>query len=336
MTAARKILAKGGLAGKILLLLFSASLVGEFLVPYGYNDVRFDLSYAPAIFPEMTTSGIIVPVLEQVDPVTRSYRPVPGKAARVHFFCRGDRYHLFGIFPSDRHLVCADSPGRISFLGSDALGRDLFSRLVIGMRLSFLLSLFGVAISFLFGVTAGLVSGYWGGWIDSVIMRTGEVFMAIPSLYLLMGFRALFPPGIPSGEAALVITGALALVGWAGLARVIRGVTMSLVREDYILAARASGATPREIFINHLLPNMSPYLVVAVTLSVPGFIVGEAGLSFLGLGIAPPHPSLGNMLADAQSLTVMRTAPWLLVSGFLVVLLVLLFNRLGDHIREND
>jgi len=336
MEAGRKFLAKGGLAGKILLFLFLTSLVGEFFVPYSYDDVRFDLSYAPAIYPKITTSGIVVPILEQVDPISRAYRLVPGKTARVHFLCKGDRYHLLGLISSDRHLLCADAPGRISFLGSDALGRDLFSRLIIGMRLSFLLSLFGVGISFVVGVTAGLVSGYRGGWVDSVIMRTGEVFMAIPSLYLLMGFRALFPPGIPSGEAALVITGALAFVGWAGLARVIRGVTMSLVKEDYVLAAKSSGARPAEIFLNHLLPNMSPYLVVAVTLSVPGFIVGEAGLSFLGLGIAPPHPSLGNILADAQSLTVMRTAPWLLASGALVVMLVLLFNRLGDHIRESD
>jgi len=336
MSAGRMLLAKGGLAGKVLLFLFFMSLLGEFFVPYGYDDVRFDLSYAPAIYPKITSSGIVVPIIKQVDPITRSYRFVPEKMARVHFFCKGDRYHLLGIVPLDRHMICADAPGRISFLGSDALGRDLFSRLIIGMRLSFLLSLFGVAISFAVGVTAGLVSGYRGGGGDSVIMRTGEGFMAIPSLYLLMGFRALFPPGIPSGEAALVITGALALVGWAGLARVIRGVTMSLVKEDYVLAAKSSGARPAEIFVNHLLPNMSPYLVVAVTLSVPGFIVGEAGLSFLGLGIAPPHPSLGNMLADAQSLTVMRTAPWLLASGFLVVLLVLLFNRLGDRIRESD
>ncbi len=336
MAAARKLVARGGLAGKILLFLFFISLFAEFFVPYGYNDVRFDLSYAPAVVPRITGSGIVVPVLEQVDPVSRSYRYVPGKISRVHFFCSGDRYRLLGVFLSDRHLICADAPGRISFLGSDALGRDLFSRLMIGMRLSFLLSFFGVAISFMVGVTAGLVSGYRGGWVDSVIMRTGEVFMAIPSLYLLMGFRALFPPGIPSGEAALVITGALALVGWASLARVIRGVTMSLVKEDYIMAAKSSGARPAEIFTKHLLPNMSPYLVVAVTLSVPGFIVGEAGLSFLGLGIAPPHPSLGNMLADAQSLTVIRTAPWLLMSGLLVVVLVLLFNRLGDHIRESE
>jgi peptide/nickel transport system permease protein len=331
-----RFLNKGGWAGKILLGLFVVSLFGEFFVPYGYHNVRFDLSYAPAIYPRVTASGIVVPILEQVDPITRTYRIVPGKESSVHFFCKGDRYRLLGVFPSELHLICVDAPGRISFLGSDALGRDLFSRLIVGMRLSFLLSLFGVAISFVVGVTAGLIAGYRGGWVDAVIMRTGEVFMAIPSLYLLMGFRALFPPGIPSGEAAIVITGALALVGWASLARVIRGVTMSLVKEDYVLAAKSSGARPLDIFLKHLLPNMSPYLVVAVTLSVPGFIVGEAGLSFLGLGISPPHPSLGNMLADAQSLTVIRTAPWLLMAGFLVVVLVMMFNRLGDHIRESD
>ncbi len=327
---------RGGWPARILLGLFLLSLFGEFIAPYGYDDVRFDLSYAPAILPRLTEAGLMVPVLQQTDPVTRSYKALPGKGESVHFFCHGDRYRLLGIVAADRHLFCADQPGRVSLLGSDALGRDLFSRLIIGMRLSFLLSLFGVALSFALGITAGLTAGYFGGWVDTLFMRTGEVFMAVPSLYLLMGFRALFPPGIPSGEAAMVITGALAMVGWAGLARVIRGVTMSLVREDYVLASKAAGATAPAIFIKHLLPNMSPYLIVAVTLSIPGFIVGEAGLSFLGLGVAPPHPSLGNMLADAQSLTVMRTAPWLLLSGILVVVLVMLFNRLGDHVRESE
>jgi peptide/nickel transport system permease protein len=233
------------------------------------------------------------------------------------------------------HLFCVDSPGRLSFLGLDVFGRDVWSRLLYGIRFSFLLSFSAVTLSFLIGIVAGLAAGTGGGWIDQLLMRTGEVFMAIPSLYLLMGIRAIFPPGLSTTEVTLIMTAALAFVGWAGLARVVRGVARSLRQEEFVLAARSVGVSWWGVWVRHILPNMSYYLLIALTLSIPGFIVGEAGLSFLGLGVSEPHPSLGNILAESQSLPAMKAAPWLLLSGVVIVSIVILFNLLGDRLREN-
>lgn len=333
MKGVRDLLRRVGLAGTLLLLLGVASLFAEFLAPYRYDSVRFDLPYAPAVWPHLSHGRLVVPVLRLADPVARRYEPT-GEAVPLRFFCRGEKVRMWGLFPTSRHLFCAESPGRILLLGADLFGRDLFSRLLYGMRISFLLSLLGVSLSFGIGILVGLVAGYAGGWTDRILMRTSEIVMAVPSLYLLMGLRSIVPYGLSGLAVAFVITGSLALVGWASLARVVRGLVRSLVSRDFVLSAVATGASPARIIFRHLLPNMRYYLLVAVTLSIPAFIVGEAGLSFLGLGLSEPRPSLGNILAEGQSLETMESAPWLLAAGGLIVLLVVLFNRLGDVLRE--
>ncbi len=320
----------------LLAALFVAGIFAEFLSPYRYDSVRFDLSYMPPVLPSFHDGRLSVPVMALTDPIFHRFVRVPGKWVPVRFLCRGERYRWMGIVRWDRHLFCADSPGRLALLGLDLFGRDLFSRILYGVRFSFLLSLSAVTISFLVGIGAGLFAGYTGGWADQVVMRVGEVFMAVPSLYLLMGFRAIFPPGLSAVEVTLIVTGALAFVGWAGLARVVRGITRSLREEEFVLAARATGVSPVGIWVRHILPNMAPYLVVALTLAIPGFIVGEAGLSFLGLGVSEPHPSLGNILAESQSLPAMEAAPWLLLSGAMIVAIVIIFNLLGDRIRDPE
>ena len=322
-----------GLSGVLLILLGITSLFAEFLAPYRYDAVRFDLPYAPAVWPEMGKGGLVVPVLALKDPVRRRYVK-SGRTVPLRFFCRGEAYTMWGIILSSRHLVCVRSPGRLYLMGADLFGRDLFSRLLYGMRFSFLLSLLGVAISFSIGTVVGMVAGYAGGWTDRILMRLSEIVMAVPALYLLMGLRSIVPYGLSSEAITLIITGSLSLIGWASLSRVVRGLVLSLSGRDFILSAVAAGASPARVIFRHLLPNMRYYLLVSVTLSIPAFIVGEAGLSFLGLGLSEPHPSLGNILAESQSLETMNSAPWLLASGGLIVLLVVLFNRLGDLLRE--
>jgi peptide/nickel transport system permease protein len=327
-------LKKVGIPGILLIILGVSSLFAEFLAPYSYDSVRFDLPYAPVVWPRFEEGRLVVPVLKLVDPVRRKYRLSRGSSVPLEFFCKGNRYTMWGIIHSSRHLFCVQKPGRVFLLGGDLFGRDLFSRLFYGMRFSFLLSLLGVALSFSIGTLVGLVAGYAGGWTDRILMRLSEIVMAVPSLYLLMGLRSIVPYGVSSEAITLIITGSLSLIGWASLSRVVRGLVLSLSRRDFIMAAVASGASPTRVILRHLLPNMRYYLLVSVTLSIPAFIVGEAGLSFLGLGLSEPHPSLGNILSESQSLDTMTSAPWLLTSGGIIVLLVILFNRLGDVLRE--
>lgn len=327
---------KGGVPLFFLGVFFVSSLLAEFLAPYRYDSVRFNLSYMPAVWPVRHAGEWAVPVMKLKDPVLHQFEKIPGQWAPVRFLCHGEFYRWMGVIRGDRHLFCVDRPGRVALLGLDLFGRDLFSRLLYGIRFSFLLSISAVSLSFMVGILAGLFAGTTGGWADQLVMRLGEIFMAIPSLYLLMGIRAIFPPGLSATEVTLIMTGALAFVGWAGLARVVRGLSMSLREEDFVLAARSIGVSPFGIWIRHILPNMSYYLIVALTLSIPGFIVGEAGLSFLGLGISEPHPSLGNILAESQSLPAMQAAPWLLLSGMTIVGVVIVFNLLGDRLRDPD
>jgi peptide/nickel transport system permease protein len=336
MRRVRAIVRKTGMVLALLTVLFVSGLFAELLSPYRYDSVRFDLSYMPPVWPSIHGGRIAVPVMKLVDPVFHRFVRVPGAWVPVRFLCRGEQYRWMGLIRWDRHLFCAASPGRVALLGLDLFGRDLFSRILYGIRFSFLLSLSAVTISFLVGIGAGLFAGYTGGLADQIVMRVGEVFMAVPSLYLLMGFRAIFPPGLSAVEVTLIVTGALAFVGWAGLARVVRGITRSLKEEEFVLAARAIGVPPVGIWIRHILPNMAPYLVIALTLAIPGFIVGEAGLSFLGLGVSEPHPSLGNILAESQSLPAMEAAPWLLISGGTIVGIVVIFNLMGDRIRDPE
>ncbi|MHB8369712.1 MAG: ABC transporter permease [Leptospirales bacterium] len=335
MRGVRNLIRRVGVSGALLLLLGMASLFAEFLAPYRYDSVRFDLPYAPAVWPRLEHGRLVVPVLRMVDPVHRRYAET-GSLLPLRLFCRGESVRMWGLFPTSRHLFCTPVPARILLLGADLFGRDLFSRLLYGMRVSFLLSFLGVTISFAIGTLVGLVAGYAGGWTDRILMRTAEVVMAVPALYLLMGLRSIVPYGLSGLSVALVITGSLSLIGWASLARVVRGLVRSLVSRDFVLAAVATGASPARIILRHLLPNMRYYLLVAVTLSIPAFIVGEAGLSFLGLGLSEPRPSLGNILAEGQSLETMESAPWLLAAGGTIVLLVVLFNRLGDVLREAE
>lgn len=259
-----------------------------------------------------------------------------GHAVEIHWLVRGAPYRLLGAVPSDRHLFgTADGGERAFLLGADGFGRDVLSRLLFGAQISLSVGLVGIAISFSLGLLLGGLSGYLGGWVDTLIMRVSELLLSIPGLYLILGLRALFPMELPSERVYLAIVAILACIGWAGLARVIRGMVLSIRRADYVAAAEALGMGRVRVLVRHILPNTVSYVIVAATLAVPGYILAEVFLSFLGVGVQEPSASWGNMLNQARSLRVLDSFPWLLyVPGTAIFLTVLAFNVFGDGLRD--
>ncbi|HET9234673.1 MAG TPA: ABC transporter permease, partial [Candidatus Eisenbacteria bacterium] len=226
------------------------------------------------------------------------------------------------------------APGKVFLLGTDQFGRDVFSRLLFGARVSLSVGLVGIVITYVLGLFLGGLAGYYRGWVDTTLMRVSEVFMSIPALYLILALRALFPDDLPSGLLYVAVVTILSLVLWASLARIIRGMVLSIRELDYVRAAEALGVGPLRVILRHVLPNTASFVIVAATLSVPGYILGEVALSFLGAGVQEPTPSWGNMLREAQNVPVLASFPWILAPGVVIFLTVLAFNFLGDGLRD--
>jgi peptide/nickel transport system permease protein len=251
----------------------------------------------------------------------------------LHFFVRGDPYKLWGLFPGNIHLFGSEE-GPVFLFGTDELGRDLFSRVVYGARISLTIGLVGVFISFLLGIILGGISGYLGGTFDEIIQRTIDFLMSIPSIPLWMALSAAVPRDWPVTRTYFTITIILSIIGWCGLARVVRGKLLSLREEDFTMAARLAGASEWRIITRHLLPSFTSHLIVSITLSIPGMILGETSLSFLGLGLQPPAISWGVLLQDAQQVIAVAHYPWRLIPALFVIITVLTFNFLGDGLRD--
>lgn len=242
---------------------------------------------------------------------------------------------LFEGFRSNLHLVGTTGPGKWNILGTDEQARDQFSRLVHGSRVSLSIGLVGIIISFPLGMVVGGISGYFGGAVDAVLMRLVEVLMTIPSIYLLVALAAVLPPGLSSAQRFLLIILITSFVSWSGLARVIRGQVLSIKQRAFVQSARAMGGRSLYIILRHVLPQTASYVIISATLAIPGFIVAEAVLSLIGLGIQQPDPSWGNMLSLATNASILVLYPWLIWSpAFLIVLTVLSFNLLGDGLRD--
>ena len=326
--------------GTLLVVFYALALFAPFVAPYAQDDMdraRFFQSPDHVHWVEggrFHARPFLHPQSPTGDLQDFAYRE--GTAvAPVRWFVHGDRYRLFGLIPTDRHLFGVDPPQRIYLLGADAFGRDEFSRLLFGGQVSLTVGLVGIAISFTFGLLLGGVSGYYGGWVDTAIMRSTELLLTIPGLYLIIALRALFPVDLPSQQVYLGIVAILAFIAWAGLARVIRGMVLSIRREEYVAAAEALGMSRLRIIVRHILPNTMSFVIVAATLTIPGYILGEVILSFIGLGVQEPAASWGNMLAQARSIRVLTSFPWLLyVPGIAIFLTVMAYNFLGDGLRD--
>lgn len=232
-------------------------------------------------------------------------------------------------------LFSVDKPANIYLLGTDQIGRDLFSRLIYGGRPSLTIGFIGLLIAFPLGILYGGISGYFGSWVDNLMMRLAEAIMSLPSFYLLIILSAIMPANFTNIQRFTVITVILSFISWAGLSRVVRGQVLAIKEREYVEAAQSIGENNIAIIVKHIVPQTLSYLIVAATLAVPGFIIGESALSFLGLGINQPDPSWGNILAEGKELSNILTRPYLMFApAMLIFASVFSFNMIGDRLRD--
>lgn len=272
------------------------------------------------------------------DTLRVTYVADPTKRYPIQFFTHGEKYVMWGMWESDIHLfgLGKDVPANTPFfvLGSDRLGRDMLSRIAYGARISLSIGLVGVALSLVFGILLGGVSGYYGGWLDAVIQRIIEFIRSLPTIPVWMALAAAMPPKWPPDYVYFGITIILSLLGWTGLARVVRGRFLALREEDFVLAARLSNCSEARIIFRHMVPSFASHIIASITLAVPGMILSETSLSFLGLGLRPPVISWGVLLQEAQNIQTVALFPWLLIPGAAVILIVLAFSFVGDGLRD--
>ena len=365
-----KRLKKNGLArfGIVVLLIFYVSVIGaDFIAPYNPYDSQPNGSLLPPtqIYWRDQAGRWIGPHVYPTtqDPIDietgqRQLKVDRSSPSPIRLFVKGVPYRLFNVklplptqgslsdpkieqvsvipgIPMQRHLFGAIGDGKLNLLGTDSDARDEFSRLLFGGRISLSIGLVGVAISFPLGMLVGGISGYFGGILDSILMRIVEVMMSIPTIYLLVALAVVLPAGLTSSARFLLIVVITSFVSWAGLARVIRGQVLSLKQREFVQAARAMGGNSLYIIVRHILPQTATYIIIAATLSIPGFIGAEAVLSLIGLGIQQPDPSWGNLLSSATNASILILQPWLIWPPAVVIILtVLSFNLLGDALRD--
>lgn len=330
-------------AGLLLLLVFYLIVAfADFLAPYAETFEDRLMSYAPPTRIHLIDArgGLHFPFVYRAvrvyDPksMLARYEEDPSTRFPLRFFPKGDPYRLFG-FPGDRHLFGVQAPARLYLCGADQDGRDLFSRILFGGRISLTVGIFALLITIPLGLIVGGVSGYFGGWIDTLCMRLVEALMAIPSFYLLLAlFGLTYRIELSSAARYFLIMGILSLVGWTGLARVIRGQVLAIRELEFVEASKALGASSWWIIVRHVLPQTASWVVVSASLSVPTFILSESALSMIGLGVQPPAASWGNLLSEAMNYAALAVHPWLLAPGVAIVLAVMAFNLLGDGLRD--
>lgn len=332
--------------GVIVLSFYFIAAFAEILAPFAPNSTSSSHVYHPPQAPRLIYDtpengrgfALHVQAYTQVrDPFTLStkYELDPDRVIFISFLGKGQPYKLWGLIPMERRLFTATNQNERYFLfGADRLGRDMFSRVIHGTRVSMSIGLVGVALSLILGVTLGGISGYMGGVTDAVIQRFVELVLALPTIPIWLGLSAALPQDWSPLTRYFAITAILSLVGWTELARVVRGRFLALRTEDFVISARLDGATRRRVILRHMAPSMASHIIASVTLAIPLMIIAETSLSFLGLGLQPPMVSWGVLLREAQNVQSISQAPWLFIPGAAVVLAVLALNFFGDGIRD--
>lgn len=331
----------------ITLLLYLMAIFAPFLAPDGLsvysttNITRF-APPTPVQWRDPDTGAFTRPFVYgytqqlNLETFTNEYTEDRSQRYPIQFFVRGDEYRILGLIPGNLHLYGVQDPGRFYLVGADNLGRDMFSRIMYAAQISLTIGLAAVFISTVIGVVMGATAAYFGGWVDNVIMRLVEVLFSIPSLFLLIMLRAIFPIDINPIFALYVIIGILAFIGWGGLARTTRSMMLSTRELDYVSAARSLGASNGRIMFRHMVPAVFTYLIVDVSLAIPAMMLTEAGLSFLGIGAVEPYASWGSLLNQAQAggFSTISERPWLLIPGWFIVLGVAAYQLMGDGLRD--
>ncbi|MES0031378.1 ABC transporter permease [Mesorhizobium sp. M0040] len=328
-------------SGIFLAALYFGILICEFLAPYDLHTRNMDYIYSPPQRVHLFHNGQFVgpfvygrQMTLDMDTLKRNYIEKQDDVQRIRFFCKGDSYRFWGLIEGDRHFVCPAENGQLFLAGTDRLGRDVLSRIIYGARISLTIGLVGISFSFLLGIVIGGLAGYHGGIFDLIVQRIIEVLQSIPSIPLWLALAAIMPITWSPILIYFGITVILGLLDWTGLARAVRSKLLALREEDYVLAAQLMGARSSRIIGRHLIPGFMSHLIATATISIPGMILGETALSFLGLGLRAPITSWGILLTEARSVSVIAFYPWLLLPMLPVVLVILAFNFLGDGLRD--
>lgn len=325
----------------VLLFLYLVALFGNFIAPSDLLAYNAKTKNAPPTKIHLRHEGtyigpFVYGIQSKRDTTTFQmvFTEKTDEIYKIKWFTKGPSYKLFGLIPSSTHLFGVEEGGHIFLLGSDSMGRDLLSRMILGSQVSLTIPFAGTFISFVLGILIGSLSGYFGGWFDIVIQRIIEVLSSFPSIPLWMALSAAIPSDVPVVKMYLYITIIISLLGWTGLARVVRGKFISLRQEDFVTAAKLAGVSDFQIILKHLVPGFMSYLIVNLTLGIPQMIIGETSMSFLGLGIRAPATSWGVLLQEAQEISSIASYPWRLIPLVAVVITVLAFNFLGDGLRD--
>ena len=328
-------------SGALLAAVYLSVLVSEFVAPYNMHTRHTDHIFAPPqavhLFRDGAPAAPFTYGLDyrlNMDNLRREYRENPSEPRPLRFFCLGDAYRFWGLAEMRFHLVCPPENGTFFLLGTDRLGRDVFSRIVMGTRISLTVGLVGITVSFVLGMLVGGLAGYHGGWVDNATQRAIEVVRSFPELPLWMALSAALPVTWSPIVVYFGITLILGLLDWTGLARAVRSKLLAVREEDFVAAARLMGARPGRIIWRHMMPSFMSHLIASATLSIPAMILGETALSFLGLGLRPPITSWGVLLAEAQNVNVVALYPWLMLPVVPVIVVILAFNFLGDGLRD--
>ena len=329
------------LGGVLIILLYTAALFADFLAPYDFTKRNVPYKYAPPstiyfrdeagwsrpyIYSRTSRLNVLEGRMDWIEDTSQKYY--------LRLFVRGDSYRLLGFIPASLRLFGVDEGGYLTIWGADLLGRDLYSRILAGSRVSLTAGLLGVIISLFLGATIGAISGYMSGTVDLVVQRIIEFMNSFPQLPIWLAISAALPPTWSSVQIYIGVVTVLALVQWGGLARAVRAKVLAYRRSEYVLAAEASGANARWIMFKHLLPSVTSHIIVTATLAVPVMILAESTLSFLGVGIQAPMTSWGVLLQDAQNVQSMALRPWMLLPGLAIFIAVLAFNFFGDGLRD--